>query len=118
MQRRGRMKYNPEIHHRRSIRLKGYDYSQAGVYFVTICAQERECLFGEVVHGEMVLNEAGARVQAVWDELPCHYPGVKLDAFAIMPNHVHAVVMLTPVGARFIAPSSTIAPAVGEIVRG
>jgi len=89
---------------------------------VTICARERECLFGEVVNGEMVMNEAGARVQAVWDELPCHYPQVRLDAFAIMPNHVHGIVMLTTVGARFIAPSSTIAPhpapTVGEIVRG
>lgn len=124
-------RYNPEIHHRRSIRLKGYDYSQEGVYFVTICVQERECLFGEVVTGEMVMNEAGARVQAVWDELPCHYPQVRLYAFAIMPNHVHGIVAL-PVGARFIAPkfiapSSTIAPksitpnpapTVGEIVRG
>ncbi len=120
-------RYNPETHHRRSIRLKGYDYSKEGVYFVTICAQERECLFGEVVNGEMVMNEAGARVQAVWDELPCHYSQVRLDAFAIMPNHVHGIVVLPPVGARFIAPKSiappsTIAPnpvpTVGEIVRG
>jgi putative transposase len=115
-------RYNPETHHRRSIRLKGYDYSKEGMYFVTICAQERECLFGEVVNGEMVMNEAGARVQAVWDELPHHYPHVRLDAFAIMPNHVHGIVALTAVGARFIAPSSIIAPnhvpTVGEIVRG
>jgi len=115
-------RYNSETHHRRSIRLKGYDYSKEGAYFVTICAQERECLFGEVVNGEMVMNEAGARVQAVWDELPCHYPQVRLDAFAIMPNHVHGIVALTAVGARFIAPSSTIAPhpapTIGEIVRG
>jgi putative transposase len=115
-------RYNPETHHRRSIRLKGFDYSKEGAYFMTICAQERECLFGEVVNGEMVMNEAGARVQAVWDELPCHYPQVRLDAFAIMPNHVHGIVMLTTVGARFIAPSSIIAPnhvpTVGEIVRG
>jgi REP element-mobilizing transposase RayT len=115
-------RYNPESHHRRSIRLKGYDYSKEGAYFVTMCARERECLFGEVVNGEMVMNEAGARVQVVWDELPHHYPHVRLDAFAIMPNHVHGIVMLTTVGARFIAPSSTIAPnpvpTVGEIVRG
>jgi len=126
-------RYNPETHHRRSIRLKGYDYSKEGAYFVTICAQERECLFGEVVNSEMVMNEVGARVQAVWDELPCHYPQVRLDAFAIMPNHVHGIVALPPVGARFIAPDSTIAPksvassstiapnpvpTVGEIVRG
>jgi len=106
-------RYNPETHHRRSIRLKGYDYSKEGAYFVTICAQERECLFGEVVNGEMVMNEAGAKVQAVWDELPCHYPQARLDAFAMMPNHVHGIV---------VSPSSTITPhpvpTVGEIVRG
>ncbi|MFH0879097.1 MAG: transposase [Lentisphaerota bacterium] len=102
-------RYNPAIHHRRSIRLKGYDYSKEGVYFVTICVQERECLFGEVVNGEMVVNDAGARVQAVWDELPCHYPHVRLDAFVIMPNHVHGIVV-------FLTPHP--APTVGEIVRG
>ena len=53
------MTYNPNIHHRRSIRLKEYDYSQNGAYFVTICVQNRECLFGEIVDGEMVLNDAG-----------------------------------------------------------
>ena len=78
-------------------------------------------MFGEVVNGEMVMNEAGARVQAVWDELPHHCPHVRLDAFAIMPNHVHGILVLPPVGARFIAPNS-ITPrpthTVGEIVRG
>lgn len=53
------MKYNPQIHHRRSIRLKGYDYSQAGAYFITICVKDRECLFGKIIHGEMILNDAG-----------------------------------------------------------
>ena len=57
------MKYNPEKQHRRSIRLKGYDYSQPGAYFITICTQGRECLFGEIVDGEMVLNDAGRMVQ-------------------------------------------------------
>jgi len=65
-------KYNPEIHNRRSIRLRGYDYSQAGLYFVTICVQNRECLFGEIVNGEMRLNEYGRIVNMVWEKLPQH----------------------------------------------
>jgi putative transposase len=115
-------RYDPEIRHRRFIRLKGYDYAGQGVYFVTICTQGRECLLGKVANDEMVMNEAGARVQAVWNELPCHYPHVKLDAFTMMPNHLHGIIVLQTVGARFIAPSSPIAPrpvpTIGEIVRG
>lgn len=72
------MKYSPDIHHRRSIRLRGYDYSQAGAYFVTICTQNRECLFGDIVDREMRLNDAGEMVQMVWDEIPANYPGVNM----------------------------------------
>jgi len=94
------MPYNPNRHHRRSIRLEEYDYRQAGLYFVTICTQDRLCLFGEVVDGEMVLNEAGRMIRRIWDELPQHYPGVETDAVQIMPNHVHGIIILTtaPVG--------------------
>ncbi|MBC7237764.1 MAG: hypothetical protein H5T69_18130, partial [Chloroflexi bacterium] len=95
------MKYDPERHHRRSIRLKGYDYTQPGAYFVTIVTQDRARLFGEVVDGEMRLNDAGRMVQTVWDELPAFYPGVQTDAFIVMPNHIHGIIVLTghPVGA-------------------
>ena len=62
-------KFDPDIHHRRSIRLKDYDYSQAGAYFLTVCTQNRECLFGEITSGRMMLNEAGKTVQAAWDGL-------------------------------------------------
>jgi len=95
------MGFDPRRHHRRSIRLQGYDYAQAGAYFVTVCTQDRECLFGEIVDGAMRLNDAGRMVQAVWDELPDHYPGVDVDAFVAMPNHVHGIIVLTgdPVGA-------------------
>ncbi len=79
---------------RRSIRLKGYDYAQAGAYFVTVCTQERACLFGDVVDGEMLLSDAGRIVQTVWEALPNHYPYADLDAWIIMPNHVHAVIVL------------------------
>ena len=94
------MKYNPDIHHRRSIRLKGYDYTRPGAYFITICTQNRECLFGEVVNGEMRLNGAGAMVQSVWDEIPAFYPGVLTDAFVVMPNHIHGIVILVGAALR------------------
>ena len=93
------MKYNPDIRHRRSIRLQGFDYSQAGAYFVSICTQNRECLFGEIVEGKMVLNDAGRIVQTVWDDLPNHYLDVELDECVVMPNHVHGIVVI--VGAGF-----------------
>jgi len=88
------MKYNPNIHNRRSIRLKGYDYSQAGAYFVTICTQNRKYMFGHVVDGEMVLNDAGRMVQTVWDEIPKFYHGIEIDEFVIMPDHVHGIIVL------------------------
>lgn len=70
---REKMTYNPEIHHRRSVRLKEHDYSQAGAYFVTVCAWNRECLFSEIKNGEMLLNECGKIVLKCWDNLPNHY---------------------------------------------
>ena len=86
---------------RKSIRLKGWDYSEPGAYFVTICTHNRQPLFGQVVDGEMVLNEYGQIVREAWFDLPNHYAHVELDAFVVMPNHVHAIIVLTadPVGA-------------------
>lgn len=80
--------------HRRSIRLKRYDYSQMGAYFVTITVQHWMPMFGEVVNGTMHLNDAGRMVQKVWDELPIYYPGVVIDAFVVMPDHIHGIVVL------------------------
>jgi REP element-mobilizing transposase RayT len=85
---------------RRTMRLQGYDYSQAGAYFITIVTQGRMCLFGDVVDGETRLNDAGRLAQAVWDELPRHYPNVELDAFVIMPNHVHGIIVLVGAGLK------------------
>ena len=99
-------KYDPERHHRRSIRLKGYDYTLAGAYFVTFCVQNRESLFGEIIDGQMMLNEAGRMVEAVWQELSVFYPGVDTDAFVVMPNHFHGIIVLTSGQAR--GPSPTI----------
>ena len=85
---------------RRSIRLRGYDYSRAGAYFVTVCVQNRECLFGDVVDGKMILNDAGMMIQIVWNEIPAHYPGIEIDALVIMPNHTHGIVVIVGAGPR------------------
>ena len=88
-------KYNPQIHHRRSIRLKGYDYTRPGVYYVTICTHRRESLFGDVVDGKMVLNPFGRVVATYWERLPRHFPRVQLGAWVVMPNHVHGIIIIT-----------------------
>lgn len=89
------MRYDPERHHRHSIRLKGFDYAQSGAYFFTICAQDRASLFGEVVDGEMRVNAMGEMVEFTWFDLPNHVDGLVLDAFVVMPNHVHGIVVIT-----------------------
>lgn len=88
-------KYNPNIHHRRSIRLKGYDYSQAGLYFITICCQGRICRFGYVEKGEMILNEYGKIAYDEWIKLSERFKNFELDVFQIMPNHIHGIIALT-----------------------
>ena len=106
------MKYAPE-RRRRSIRLKGYDYSQPGAYFVTICTHERRCLFGDVVDGEMRLNELGKIARQCWLAIPEHFPHARLDEFVIMPNHVHGIIWIVDEvdaenivrGEKFFAPT-------------
>ncbi len=92
--------YNPNIHHRKSIRLKGYDYSKAGLYFITICVQDRKCLFGKIVGIEnfqpkIVLNDAGKIADECWLGIPEHFPNVVLHEHIVMPNHVHGIVELS-----------------------
>lgn len=89
------VKFDPQKHHRRSIRLQGYDYSQAGGYYVTIVAWQRECLFGEVVNKEMTLSRYGEIVQKWWEEIPVHFTNVETGAFIVMPNHVHGIVVIS-----------------------
>lgn len=79
---------------RHSLRLKEYDYSSAGAYFVTICAHNRECLFGDIIDGEMVLNDAGKMVEEWWDTIPSRYPNTEIDVFVVMPNHFHGIVYI------------------------
>ncbi|MDZ7371262.1 MAG: transposase [candidate division KSB1 bacterium] len=109
--------YDPTRHHRRSIRLKGYDYTQPGAYFITICTHERAHVFGAVADGTMRLNDAGRIAAQCWRDIPAHFPHVKLDAFVIMPNHVHGVLWIMDdddngddVGARHAAPLPAAAP--------
>lgn len=90
------MKYNPDFHHRRSVRLKEYDYSKAGLYFITICCYKRECFFGEILKTGreqiMSLNKSGSLVKTCWLEIPLHFPAVVLHEFAVMPNHMHGII--------------------------
>jgi putative transposase len=95
---------------RRSLRLPGYDYSQAGAYFITICTHNRIMLFGEVINDDVRLNEFGMLVKHTWDNLPTHYDGIELDAFIVMPNHVHGIIIL--------ADEPEMRRSIPEIVRG
>ena len=98
------MKYDPAKHHRRSIRLRGYDYSQPGLYFVTICCYKRQHLFGEIVDGVMHLNQYGEIAQEEWQKSSIIRPDIKLDEYVIMPNHFHGIVIINPVGANCCSP--------------
>ncbi|MBI4000088.1 MAG: transposase [Candidatus Omnitrophica bacterium] len=110
---------------RRSIRLKDYDYLSEGMYFVTICTQDRQHVFGEIADGVMGLNNAGQMIQESWKQLPERFDTVKLDEFIVMPNHVHGIIAI--VGAPFMAPNDhdgiankgaiNRAPTLGEIIR-
>jgi REP element-mobilizing transposase RayT len=90
----GMIKFDPKIHHRHSIRLQGYDYSQVGAYFVTIVTWQREFLLGEIVNGEMMLSLYGEIVQKWWLEISIHFQNVETGAFAIMPNHIHGIIFI------------------------
>ncbi|MCA4776107.1 transposase [Empedobacter stercoris] len=90
--------YNPNKHHRRSIRLVGYDYSQAGLYFVTICCEDKMCRFGQVKNGTMVLNEYGQIAHDEWVKTAQIRPNVQLHEFVVMPNHIHGIIQLLDIG--------------------
>jgi REP element-mobilizing transposase RayT len=97
---------------RSSIRLKGYDYSRTGAYFVTICVQNHECLFGEIVQvpdasSVMQLNDAGRMVEIVWQEIPRYYPHINIDEFQIMPNHIHGIIAIEIGQPQGVAPTAS-----------
>jgi len=113
-------KYNPRIHNRRSIRLKGYDYAKAGLYFITICCQDRAHLFGEIIDGEMNLNLFGQIAYEEWLQTEQIRENCKLHEFIIMPNHIHGIIEISfNIGenegkGKFQSPSHTI----GSFIRG
>jgi putative transposase len=132
------MRYNSGLHHRSSIRLPGYNYAQAGEYFVTVTTHDRECVLGAIENEEVELSDIGKIVKEEWLRTPIVRPNVELDEFVIMPNHIHGILVIrderkgaeVPVGANchsplrenrssrgktpFRSPSKT----VGAIVRG
>jgi len=125
--------YNPEMHHRKSIRLNEYDYSQPGMYYLTICTHNRQFFFGDITGEEMRLHDAGIAAVNCWDEIPKHFPNVLLDQCIVMPNHVHGIIVITEaagangdVGANDYSPLRTVQPPrkkgtskkIGSIVRG
>ncbi|MFV0388840.1 MAG: transposase [Pyrinomonadaceae bacterium] len=115
------MIYNPQKHHRKSIRLKGYDYSRAGLYFITICCQDRAHLFGHIENGQMILNKFGEIAFSEWAKTTQIRTNCQLHEFIIMPNHIHGIIEIifqkeeekNEIGA-FKSPSQTI----GSIIRG
>jgi len=126
------MKFNPDIHHRKSLRLRGYDYSQAGAYFITICTQNRESLFGHIIHGQMHLNPTGKIAFEEWQKTETMRAAIRLHEYIIMPNHIHSIIEF--VGAHCMRPVDLIAtgdnnlqtndgrvqhaPTLGDVVRG
>jgi REP element-mobilizing transposase RayT len=129
------MTFDPDIHHRRSIRLKEYDYSGTGAYFVTLCTWQRECLFGEIClpvgagskpaleseQPSMIMNEFGKMIEFTWHDLPNHTRNIRLDTFIIMPNHIHGIVVIEDraglVRAGYERAGLEPAPTLSEIVR-
>jgi len=119
--------FAPQRHHRRSIRLKGYDYTQAGAYFVTVCTWNRQCLFGKVVDGEMRLDGRGEIVHQEWLRTAKMRPGVQLDAFVVMPNHIHGIIIITddrrgtlqraPTAEQFGRPTSNSIPTIVRLFK-
>jgi putative transposase len=90
--------FDPQRHQRQSIRLKEYDYTQPGAYFVTSVTRQRACLFGDIHNGTMVLNAFGQIADECWRAIPEHFPAVELGAYVIMPNHVHGIIIINAVG--------------------
>jgi REP element-mobilizing transposase RayT len=88
------MEFDPGQHHRRSIRLRGFDYSQRGIYFVTICTHKNQCVLGRIVDSTVVLTDAGWAVRKTWLSMPERFPGIVLDRFVVMPNHIHGVIAI------------------------
>lgn len=108
------MTYNPNKHHRRSVRLKGYDYSQTGLYYITICVQNRACLFGKIENGNMILNDAGHMIENEWLKLTERFKNIVLHEYVIMPNHFHAILEIVGANVMISQNNTTIRNENGE----
>src|SRR4030042_1150806 len=91
---RGYMPYNPEIHHRRSIRLRDYDYSKEGAYFITVCIKNRECVLGKIENGKMTLDEYGMIVEKEWLRTETMCFNILMANYIVMPNHFHGIIII------------------------
>ncbi len=89
------MRYDPRVHHRRSVRLKGFDYSSPNAYYITIATKNKKCLFGSIKGAEMILNHLGRIVEAEWNKTAEIRPEVIVDYFVVMPNHFHSIIIIT-----------------------
>ena len=87
-----KIQYNPNIHNRKSIRLKGYDYAQEGLYFITICCQNRTHFYGEIKNGKMIYNDAGKMISKWYYELENKFNDIKCHEMIVMPNHFHCII--------------------------
>ena len=86
--------YNPEIHHRRTIRLQEYDYSSDGLYFITICTHQHKTILGKNIDGQMTLSRSGEIIEKVWNELNTKFPNIICHEYTIMPNHLHGIIQI------------------------
>ena len=89
------MRLDSGKYQRHPLRLEEYDYSRAGAYFITVCTKDHENILGEIVNGSMRLNPFGEIVEACWEGLPSRYPDIELDAFVVMPNHIHGIIIIS-----------------------
>ncbi|KPA15998.1 hypothetical protein MHK_003803 [Candidatus Magnetomorum sp. HK-1] len=113
------MRYNPKIHNRNSIRLKNYDYSQTGLYFITICTQNHEHLFGEIQNHRMFLNDAALMLDIQWNELLKRFKNIKLHEYVIMPNHFHGIISILDkcMSEHKVRPYGTLDGTIGRIIQ-
>lgn len=107
---------------RRSIRLQGYNYAQGGLYFITLCTQNRAHLFGQIINSEMILNAAGKIAAKCWQDIPAHFPMATLHEYEVMPDHIHGIIEIVGVNdyspLQFQTPFRSPSKTIGSIIRG
>jgi putative transposase len=107
--------FGEQLPQRKSLRLRGYNYSRPGFYFVTICTRYHTHWLGDAVNNKILLNAAGDILQSVWNTLPDRFPGLKIDQFVLMPNHIHGIIILTK-SLRYSKPENPFKPTLSDII--